>query len=486
MDDALDLAELVEAGDWSQLVDEDRPLEHRSDSDLSLKTSSTEDALVFRRGPQATPSLVIEAFCTFNASLVHIDYPGTENGWTYRPDLGGHSMHRWDLGNDVCLVARHSTCSKAMRPRSKPCRNCEMKKTWRRECREACNTFFLFALSDLAKALALLRPLVLQTHVLSSEDVALYTNFTPKLCHARKRGREDMTKMQRMVHLEQNLRFSILNGASGRASVHRSAGDELFKLLLDADDEEDDEANANRFTSDLFEEEEDAAALGDADAADAADDDANAEMVAVPPMMVSDMVTIPVPSKPLLATPVARRMIVTPILATVVSSPLRKRNLAVRTYDAIVDRLIDHESDMSVLFTREMTQAVFLPCGLHGVADTVNNEFLDHLYAVLNIAHSPMLLVKSSILQLWLVHIVARDTRVYTGFLSMPSVQAYQEMRSLPLLPTCFTQSEVIMHASYDAASLLCAFGTFPVLCAYHSPHAPRRVYSDRVLPLGV
>jgi len=151
----------------------------RSDSDLSTATTVSHSSPL-------SGSLVIEAFCTFNAAVVHIDYPESENGWVYRPDLGGHSLHRWDLSDQVCIVARHSTCAKAMRPREKPCRNCEMKKTWRRECKEACNTFFVFALDDVSRSLQLLTPLVHRSVNLSNEELLMYSKFVPKLSAQRK------------------------------------------------------------------------------------------------------------------------------------------------------------------------------------------------------------------------------------------------------------------------------------------------------------
>ena len=154
----------------------------------------------------AKPRIIIEAFCVFNSAVVHIAYPTSQQGWVYRADLGGHSLHRWDLGDSTCIVARHSTCSKAMRPRDTPCRNCIMKKTWRRECKEACNTFFLYALVDVNRTLQALSTFIISTLSPSLQDVALYKQHVPKLS---RRSCRDTTKMQRMVHMEQNLRFTI-------------------------------------------------------------------------------------------------------------------------------------------------------------------------------------------------------------------------------------------------------------------------------------
>ncbi len=85
--------------------------------------------------PRGDQLLLIEVFCTFNGWIVRIEYPTAQNGWTYRADLGGHSQHRWEFGNVMILMARHSTCGRAVFPRDL-CRNCVMKTAWRRECIE--------------------------------------------------------------------------------------------------------------------------------------------------------------------------------------------------------------------------------------------------------------------------------------------------------------------------------------------------------------
>ena len=67
--------------------------------------------------PSGSQLLLIEVFCTFNGWIVRIEYPTAQNGWTYRADLGGHSQHRWEFGNVMILMARHSTCGRAVFPR---------------------------------------------------------------------------------------------------------------------------------------------------------------------------------------------------------------------------------------------------------------------------------------------------------------------------------------------------------------------------------
>ena len=472
-DDAL---ATLEDADLALLVGDD-PVRQRSESDLSL-------ASTFSASPSPhTHNLVVEAFCTFNAAIVHIDYPVAENGWSYRPDLGGHSLYRWDLGSDVCLVARHSTCSKAMRPRDKPCRNCEMKKTWRRECKEACNTFFLFALDNVQRSLLLLTPLIVRRVAETPELVRLYTNFVPKLSAQKKRGRDDNSKIARMIQLERNLRFSILNGAIGRVPppMFEDAGEQLLGLLMD-DSSDLVPVVPTDLTSPPFivstqadtAEEETTALSVDAPSIDG-------EAVINQEQRLESYV-----KGPLLSTPVARRP--QPIVATVVSSPARKRAIASQAYEVIVDRLIDFD-DKGVVVVLPSSIVPLLsrfPLAFHGLAELERNSLLSHLYNILGIDHEPLMLLKTSVLHLWLQPFATRSISVGFGFVSMPSLQIYQDLRTLPLLPCFFTESEVYIHDTFAVAFSACVPGTLPVMCAYYDSHGPHKVYGSRLLPIGV
>lgn len=441
----------------------------RSDSNLSTVTTVSNSSPV-------SGFIVIEAFCTFNAVVVHLDYPESENGWVYRPELGGHSLHRWDLADQVCIVARHSTCAKAMRPREKPCRNCEMKKTWRRECKEACNTFFLFALNDVNRSLQLLAPLVYRSVTVSNEEVHMYFNFIPKLSAQRKRSIQDHAKLARMVQLERNLRFSILNGGSGRVSsycpIRGDAGEQLLDLLLDAEEAE---------TTSLLD------PTGNALDQDA---DLHASALMAEDGLVETDESVQLSSfqaGPVFATPVRRPM---PIVATVISSSLRNRALATDAYNVVVDRLIDFDAYgwVRILPSSIVPMIMRFPLGFHGIADLVSNPLVSHLYDILAIEHDPLLVVKSSVLQLWLqqISLRARDTRVRIGFVSMPSLHIYQDVRSQPLLPRFLTESEVHVHDTFALAASASIPGSLPLMCAYYSPHAPNRVFASNMLPIGL
>ena len=70
----------------------------------------------------AAPSEPIRVFCLANRALMDIEYPTASTGWTYRSDMCGPSMHRWDYKDLFVLCGRHSTCSNAVFPRGRKCR----------------------------------------------------------------------------------------------------------------------------------------------------------------------------------------------------------------------------------------------------------------------------------------------------------------------------------------------------------------------------
>ena len=164
--------------------------------------------------PCSSQLLLIEVFCTFNGWIVRIEYPTPQNGWTYRADLGGHSQHRWEFGNIMILMARHSTCGRAVFPRDL-CRNCVMKTVWRRECIEPCNTFYLQAMHTVQTCIDALRPLVHDAIAASEVKAAVYLAHAPKPNVARKRVNDSQDKLARMVKYECALRQSLMQGQGG-------------------------------------------------------------------------------------------------------------------------------------------------------------------------------------------------------------------------------------------------------------------------------
>ena len=60
----------------------------------------------------------VNAYCRFTHEFVRVKFPTDANGWLYRVDLGGTSQHRWDHSGILNMVVRHSTCMKAVLPRT--------------------------------------------------------------------------------------------------------------------------------------------------------------------------------------------------------------------------------------------------------------------------------------------------------------------------------------------------------------------------------
>ena len=158
-------------------------------------------------------------------------------------------------------------------------------------------------------------------------------------------------------------------------------------------------------------------------------------------------------------------------------------------YDTIADALVDFDANMTVVFTCNLLATLCrqLPRIVHGLTALRDNQLITHLYAIMAVNHSPKLLVKSSILLMWIQQLSLADTvRVHIGFVSMHSHAAFHELRTLPLMPCAFTQTEVHMHPTFDSATSACVPGTHPLMCAYHSPHTPTHVHASYVLPLGL
>lgn len=170
----------------------------------------------------------VQAFCTFNGMAVVIEYPREHNGWVYRPEYGGHSQHRWDMRNAVSVVARHSTCKKAIVPRE-TCRNCIMKKIWRRECIDPCNFFFIKAIGDVEDCTAVLATLVVDSSGLEKSDVARLVMHVPKPPTSRRRN-DDTYRVLRMRKLEMNLRVSLLNGG-GAIRLKYNDGPSMLDII---------------------------------------------------------------------------------------------------------------------------------------------------------------------------------------------------------------------------------------------------------------
>ena len=429
--------------------------------------------------------LVIEAFCTFNATIVHLEYPISEHGWILRSSLCSNTCLRWDLGDHVCIMSKKSTCAKAMvdptRPRRSECKNCVMRKTWRRECKLVDHTFYLFALQDISRTIEVLQPLLLATA--PAQNVQMYLDFQPKLNNSAKKDNDvKATNWERKVH------FTILNGGSGRVRMKRPSPHEtMVQMLMECGDlpSQIDSTAPEAPDAPVPLPPPPTALAGSAPASKKQNIANLAAQLSMPiPIASERSVSIAPPQTPLLATPVAVRA--APVLTTVVASPQRKKKSAVDAYNRIIDVLIYFDAKQTVAFPAQMIRDILtsLPICFQGIASLESNEYVDHLYAVMDIDHSPTLIVKSSVLQQWLIHLSSssRDIRVQIGFFCAPTVQVYHELRTDPLMPPFLTQNELSMHYSYQQAKSFACSGTLPVLCAYHSVDA--KVYAASVLPV--
>ena len=483
-------------------------------SDSGMSTASTDMSMASTLRSQS--AFVIEAFCTFHAALVHLDYPDAESGWAFRPDQGGYSCLRWDLGNDVCIVAKHSTCAKAMRPKAKPCRNCEKKQVWRRECIEATNTFFIFALTDAVAATKVLMPLVFRTVALCPEEQHMWMAFAPKINFKRCVASVGADRVKSMMCRERNLRLGILNGGLARVRYDCGSldGDSLLRLLIDDEEEAGVESPASACTQSSQPTTSDGSWPVDDPAASQplvlAHPPSECRSARSPPCPVDHAVPLqlPAPCGPLLATPVAVRRALSrdpassssngesqeehaTVVASVVFSPTRHRNVLLGAYEDLLSEFVGGTSSASGPVTMPQEALDMLSFKLwkvrHNVAEVVGNELLRKYYSLIGSARTPQMLVKSTVLSLWvnLARSLGRTLDLRLGFVSMHSLAAFDEMCRLPLLPCQLTEREVHLHASYDLAASATLPGTHPILCAFYEPHAPARACFMHVLPIG-
>ena len=161
-----------------------------SDSSASSLASSPLPPLRFN---DTTSDLVgeVKAYCRFTHELVRVRFPTDSNGWLYRVDLGGTSQHRWDHSGILNMVVRHSTCMKAVLPRS-ICRNCNMKEYWRVKCGDHDDTFFIMCehTVSLEAATQILRHVQIgQAIPITDADIHLYENAQVSLFNVSPRKR---------------------------------------------------------------------------------------------------------------------------------------------------------------------------------------------------------------------------------------------------------------------------------------------------------
>ena len=82
---------------------------------------------------------MIDAFRVRDSTLRRIPYPTQRNGWKFRADKSNNSIFVWEKTNFGWLFAKRAACKSS----TNVCRNCLMKKIWRRECLTPTIVFYL-------------------------------------------------------------------------------------------------------------------------------------------------------------------------------------------------------------------------------------------------------------------------------------------------------------------------------------------------------
>lgn len=442
-------------------------------STASTITADTSD-LCFSPSIDVSMNLIIEVFCTFNGWLVRIDYPSIEQGWTYRPELGGHSQHRWDYGNVMMLMARHSTCGRAVFPRNL-CRNCVMKSVWRRECIEPCNTFYLLAINAVQTCIDALRPLIHEAVKASEVQSAAYFANAPKANLSRKRACDSNAKLERVLKCEMALRLSLMHGRSKLFDGQRSFLTELNEELQRKDSGEE-----------LLEKD-------------------------LPPLLPVLHETLP--TQAMLSTcvvPSPQRVVVTnvsPIRSTppttlsptgvIVAQPVRARLPLITTTDPIIAYeelmgLLPIKVNNTTVLVKHNDLLLFVaahpnmkaPHSMIGVS-----ENLSTILEAFGVFQDSQLLVKTTLFD-WTGDIVAKSAAsgsiaISVGFYVPPSVGVYEDIYRMSSFPRVLMQGTHRIESDYGAACAQAALNTKPIVIAYHGG-ASLMVPGANILPLGI
>ena len=153
-------------------ADEELP---RSASELSVASSGVADRLT------------ITAFNHLANTEIVMTYPHPNDGWLFRADVSSGATLRWELNDTLVVVTRHSTCDRAIIPREK-CRNCVMKRTWRKQCSEKCDAFFVLAMENAVGAAEVLAGLIKQERPLPAYIASCFVANMPSNAAAARRS----------------------------------------------------------------------------------------------------------------------------------------------------------------------------------------------------------------------------------------------------------------------------------------------------------
>lgn len=181
----------------------------------------------------------VRVFCLASQKMLEMEYPTPHNGWVYRSDICGPSLHRWDYCDLFVLCGRHSTCSNAVFPRDSLCRTCS-NKHWRLCCEKPCQTFYLSIVSDKEDEIqAALSHLTFRSIIATDNEIHQYMRCIPKSNMLRKSASfttiMDQKKLGRIIRSEQKFRDTIRSKSADdltTALAESSCETLLFDMLL--------------------------------------------------------------------------------------------------------------------------------------------------------------------------------------------------------------------------------------------------------------
>ena len=459
---------------------------------MSVVAASQHSIAASPSSPCGNQLLLIEVFCTFNGWIVRIEYPTTQNGWTYRADLGGHSQHRWEFGNVMILMARHSTCGRAVFPRSL-CRNCVMKTVWRRECIEPCNTFYLQGIHTVQVCIDALRPLVHDAIAASEVEAAAYLAHAPKPSVARKRVNDSDVKLARMLKYESALRQSLIQGQGGIV-VHDTPRSFLAELGNELD-----RKDAGSAMPPMYTEPSSAPVLPMLGLLPS---------VSPPPMtsqLASTSCVVPSPQRVVIASPSPHRAISAPVMSSagvLMAQPLRQlasplplvvTHDAVAAYDAFLQKLVAVDTTTMTMALQHCELLRFLadyPNMKTTYAMLASSDNLTLILQSFGVESASQVLVKSTLSD-WIGDIVTNSVAigllgVSIGFYVAPSASVYHGMFSMPVVPKFVLSATHRIDKDYAAASARAVGNSVrPILVAYYGGAYPM-IPGGNLLPLGI
>ena len=160
-----------------------------------------------------TGEYTIDAFCTWENTLVQLTYPSQNPEWMKRSDCGSHSQHRWGLYNAelrecLQLVVMHSSCLNAIFVQEL-CRNCEFRHVWRQPCKTPSNIFYIIPLASVEECAHLLEPFVLSRTKVRAETLQCYEKSIPKPVFNVKKVKSGQEKRKHIDRLEKDIQESV-------------------------------------------------------------------------------------------------------------------------------------------------------------------------------------------------------------------------------------------------------------------------------------